>query len=395
MESEVARPPRRNGARALVAVASLLAFVGLFAIWIDRQVFNTDNWTSASSQMLEVPAIRNETAAYLTDQLYKNVDVEGEIRDALPTRLQPLAGPAAGFLRDRVEMRAREALARPDVQQLWEKANRTAHEQLLQVLDGGGNVVSTQNGTVVLDLKALLDDLEQRAGFGGRAAAVLPASAAQITVLESDQLDTAQSVANVLDGLPIVLVALSLALFAAALLLAPDYRRRSLRGYGIGLLTAGVGALAVSAWVGDLLVDNLSKTASTETAIRGVWDIYDTLLLQAATATIGYGAVIVFCAWLAGPSSWAVAVRRPIAPYLRNWMIAYGALAVIVLVTIAWWAPTPATRNPVTAILLAGMLALGLEGLRRRTAKEFPPVVVTQAPSYAPDGQESKPKTVA
>jgi hypothetical protein len=46
-------------------------------------------------------------------------------------------------------------------------------------------------------------------------------------------------------------------------------------------------------------------------------------------------------------------------------------------------------------VLLAALLAIGLEALRRQTAREYPPVAVTKAPSYAPDGEPSKPKTVA
>jgi hypothetical protein len=90
----------------------------VLALWVDRQVLNTSNWTAASSELLERPAIRDPVAGYLTDQLYANVDVEGEIRAALPERAQALAGPIANAFRDRVDARAREALAREDVQQL-------------------------------------------------------------------------------------------------------------------------------------------------------------------------------------------------------------------------------------------------------------------------------------
>jgi hypothetical protein len=384
-EAPTARPRRRGLAIALIVVASVLAFLALHAIWIDRQLLSTDNWTSSSSQLLQEQPIRNQTAAFLADELYERVDVEAEIRAALPPRAQVLAEPAAGFLRDRVELRAREMLARPEVQQLWENANRAAHELLLRVLEGGGPIVSTTGGVVVLDLKALLAELEERTGLGGRAGERLPPEAAQITVLRSDQLDTAQEVANLLDGLPVVLVGLSLLLFGAALLVAPGYRRRAVRAYGFGLVAAGVAALAAVGWAGDMIVDSLSRTAATEPAITAAWDIYDSLLVEAAGAAIFYGLVLIAAAWLAGRTRSAVAVRRTLAPYLARPAIAYGALAALVLVVIAWWAPTPATRNPVTAALLAGMLALGLEGLRRKTAREFPGPVVTQAaPAVAP-----------
>ena len=359
-------------ARTLVVIASLLAFLSLHAIWLDRQLLNTDNWTEASSKLLDDPAIRDQTAGYLTDQLFSNVDVQAEIASALPPRAQFLAEPATNLLRERFDARAHKLLQRPRVQQLWEDANRKAHELLLRVLEGGGDIVATQGGVVTLDLKALLEELQAETGLGGRIAARLPEDAAQLTILRSDQLETAQDAARFLDGLPIVLVALSLLLFGAALLVSPGYRREAVRGYGIGLVLAGVAALALGAIAGDIIVDELATTASLEPAVRGVWDVYVTLLQQAAGACIFYGVILVGGAWLAGRTSWAVSVRRFLAPYLREPALAYGAFAVLLLVVIAWWAPTPAMRNPVTAILLALLLAGGFEGLRRVTAREFP-----------------------
>jgi hypothetical protein len=373
-QAPTARPPRRWLARVLVALASLLAFFALHSLWLDRQLLDTDNWTAASSKMLDNPAIRDQTAAFLTDQLYENVDVQAEIASALPPRFQFLAEPAAGVLRERVQTRANNLLTRPKVQQLWEKANRAAHEMLMRVLQGGGTIVSSQGGVVVLDLKALLAEVEQETGLGGRVQAALPADAAQITILQSDELDTAQDAANVIDGLPIVLLGLSLLLFGAALLATPGYRRQVVRGFGIGLVIAGLAALAVGSIAGDAIVDELATTAALEPAVRGVWDIYVTLLVQAATAAIFYGAVLILGAWLAGPQGWAVSSRRFLAPYMRQTALAYAVFAVLLLVVIAWWAPTPAMRNPVTAVLLAVLLAGGFEGLRRVTAREFPAV---------------------
>jgi hypothetical protein len=367
------RPRRRGLARTLVVLATLFAFLSLHAIWLDRQLLNTDNWTASRSKLLDNPAIPDQTAGFLTDQLFSNVDVQSEIASALPERAQFLAAPAANLLRERVELRTGKLLSRPKVQELWANANRLAHEQLLRVLNGGGDVVSTDQGVVTLDLHALLEQVSQQTGVGGRIAAKLPEDAAKLEVLRSDQLDTAQKAARLLDGLPIVLTALSLVLFAGALLADARHRRRSVRGYGIGLVLSGVGALAVVALAGDEVVASLADTASLKPAVEGVWDIYTSLLVQAATAAIFYGAVLVLGAWLAGPTGWAVSVRRAGAPYLRETALAYGAFAVLLIVVIAWWAPTPAMRDPVTGVLLAILLAAGFEGLRRTTAREFPP----------------------
>jgi hypothetical protein len=348
----------------LVAVASVIAFTAVLAIWIDRQVLDTANWADASSRLLENPAIRAQTARYLADKAYENGDLEARIADVLPPRAQALAPAAASLARDRIERRANEALARPEVQRLWEDANRSAHTRLLEVLEN--------DGPVVVDLKALLAAVERRAGVGGRAAAAVPAGAAQVTILQSGQLESVRAVTRVLGALPIVLVSLSLTLFGAALAVSPGERRRVVRGYGLGLVSAGALALGAAAWMGEALVASVTRTAASVPAADAVWEISTTLLVEAATATLGYGAVVLAGAWLAGKTRPAVAVRRTLAPVLREPELAYGAFAVVAGIVILWWAPTPATRNPVTALVLVALMGLGLEALRRQTAREFP-----------------------
>jgi len=167
------------------------------------------------------------------------------------------------------------------------------------------------------------------------------------------------------------------------------------RGYGVGLLAAGAAAIATIAWAGNYVVGSLSDTAATEPVVRAVWDVYDTLLIQASTAAIGYGAVLVIGAWLAGPTAWAVGLRRALAPYLAQPALAYGVFVALLFIVIAWWSPTPATRNPVLALLLAALMLLGFEALRRRTRNEFPGALVTQAEPIAgdvPNGGATQPQ---
>jgi hypothetical protein len=160
-------------------------------------------------------------------------------------------------------------------------------------------------------------------------------------------------------------------LYALAIWLASGWRRQALRAAGFGLIVAGIGALLVRRVGGDQVVSSLATTASIRPAVASAWRIETSLLTSVAQATIAYGAVAAFAAWLAGPMSWAVAVRRSLAPYLRDPAWAWSGLAIVVLALLVW-APTQALRQPVTALLLVAILAGGFEVLRRQTAREFP-----------------------
>jgi hypothetical protein len=367
---------RRRLAIALIVIASLLTFLATFALWANRQLLNTDNWAETSSKLLEDDAIRTQVSSFIVDELYANVDVQSELEQVFqevltPARAQVLAGPAAGGLRTLADDGVDRLLQRPVPQRLWEEANRRAQARFLQIVEGGGDNVSTSGGVVTLDLKSLLGQSQSNLGVGGRVEQKLPDSASQIVLLRSDELKAAQDAVWLLKTLAIVFVVLALALFALAVFLARGWRREALRATGIGLLFAGAGALVARALAGDAVVNALASTEAVRPAAESAWSIGTSLLVQVGTATIIYGAVIVMAAWLAGPSNWAVAVRRNLAPWLRAPRWAWGAFGVVVLGLIAW-APTPAFRLVIPALILIGLLALGLEALRRQTAREFP-----------------------
>jgi len=378
--TDAGSPPRRAHRRlalALIVVASVLSFLAIFALWANRQLLDADNWAETSSELIENDAIRTQVATFMVDEVYANVDVESELQQAFEQLLRPgtaqaLAGPAAGGLQTFAEQRLDDLLARPRPQQAWEEANRRAAARLLAIVEGGdSDVVSTSGGEVTLDLKALLNQTQSNLGVGGRVEERLPDSAAEIVVLRSSQLELAQDLVSLLKAIAIVLLVLALALFALGIYLARGWRREALRACGIGFLFAGAAALVARSLAGKAVVDALATTESVRPAADAAWSIGTSLLVQAATAAIAYGVVIVAAAWLAGPTAWAVAVRRALAPYLREPRFAWGAFGVIVLVLLAW-APTPAFRQPVLAVILIALLALGLEALRRQTSREFP-----------------------
>lgn len=354
----------------LLVIGTLVAVLASSAVWINRQVMDTDNWTNTSSQLLEDTAIRGAVSGYLVDQLYANVDVAGQIQSALPTQAKPLAAPAAGALRNLAEEVTDKLLQRPRVQTLWENANRAAHTVFLRIVKGGGNVTS-ENGQVTLDLRGILEQLAARTGVGSKLVAKIPEGAAQMTIMKSDQLGVAQDIARILRPLAILLLAIAFGLWAIAVWIAGPRRREALRGVGFGFVATGAIVLIIRALAGDAVVNALATTEAVRPAAESVWSIGTSMLVEVATAAILYGIVFVLAAWLGGPSSAAVSCRRGLAPYLRQPRYAWGGLAVLVLLLVLW-SPTPATRSFVPLMLLIGLMALGIETLRRQTAREYP-----------------------
>ena len=124
-------------------------------------------------------------------------------------------------------------------QTLWEDANRSAHEQLVSVLEDKGEAVSTSEGNVSLNLGSLLTNLASQVGIGQNLAEKLPPDAGQIEILRSDELKTAQNIAVAIKGLALVLSILTFIAFAAAIYLSRDGRWVTVLYSGIGLVAAG------------------------------------------------------------------------------------------------------------------------------------------------------------
>jgi Short C-terminal domain len=393
-EDRPARPHRVLVA-TLFVLATLIGFAGAFAVWVNRQALNTDNWATTSGKLLANKQIDDALGTYLVNELFSNVDVASELRTRLPTQLQALAGPAAGGLQQLANRAAPQLLARPRVQDAWVQANRAAHKELLRVINGGGPVVSTKSGDVTLNLHTLVSQLAATLGVQSQVAAAqsklqgstgakvrgaaqqklgltLPPSSGQLVIMRSNQLKTAQNIASAIKSLAIVLPLLALALFALAVWLARGRRRRALRTTGWCFIAVGVLLLLIRRVVGNEIVDSLVKVQSNKPAVHEVWNIATSLLYAIAVALIAYGIVILVAAWLAGPTRPARFLRHALAPTLRDRPdVAYGAVGGLLLLVVLW-GPTPAFRQVIPIVLFIALLALGVTMLRRETELEFP-----------------------
>ncbi len=392
--------------RALVAtllvVATLIGFFACFALWVNRQALNTDNWTSTSSQILGDEHVQQALSVYLVNELFASGEVQARLQSALPEQLQGLSAPLTAGVRQLAERAVPRLLAAPKVQELWRRANHAAHATLMRILNGGGKAVSTEGGAVTLDLHQLLTELAGALGLssqlasarsklsGGSGAAArtkaeqklgvnIPASSGQIVIMRSNQLRAAQDIAKAIRGLAVVLPLLSIALFVIAVWLASGWRRLALRSAGWCFFGVGVAVLLVRRITGDAIVKALVANQANKPAGEAVWSIGTSLLYDIAIAMVLYGLALLLAAWLAGATRPAMFLRHAAAPWLRDHALGSYAAAGLLLMLIVLWAPTPATRQLLPVLGFIALGALGVATLRRQTATEFPDALAGEA----------------
>ena len=371
-QARAARPPRRGIVTALLIVAGVLTFLWAMASWADRQVLDTDEWTKTSSELLESPDVREALATFMIDELYANVDVEAELRAALPPETRGLAGPAAGGLREFAQRAARRALAGPRFQAVWEQLNRAAHERFVAIVEGKDTeTVTTSGGEVTLQLQPLVERVGGQIGLSGLAEK-LPPDAGELVVLKSDQLKSAQDIVDLLQKFVVIALILGVGCYLGAIYLSPGRRRETLRAVGLIFVIVGALVLIMRRIGGGIVVDELAKTASVEGAADDVWEIGTSLLSDIGSNLIVNGIIILIAAWVAGFTAPAVALRRASAAYMRDRPgVVYAVVAVIFLILVAW-GPTRAFRLPLSLLIIAVLMAIGTEALRRQTLREFP-----------------------
>ena len=374
MTTETPRLPRRRRylVRGLLALGALLFFLSIFAIWANRQMLDANHWSETSSRLLRDDDIRQQVSQIVVDQVYANVDVTSEVANALPPRLQSLAGPAANALRELAQQRMDKVLQRPRVERLWETANKVTAQQFIDIAEGHSKAITQNGNAVVLDLRPIVLELATRLGLPASTVDRIPADVAMVKIMDGNQVGFLQDAVAALQGLGWVLPALALIVLALAVYLSGPRRRETLLAVGLNIIAVSFLVLIIRRVGGTAVVNSLAKEDSVRPAVESTWAIGTRILKDIAWAGIIIGIPVVFAAWLVGPRKAAVGARRWIAPTMRDRPgLAWSVFAVIVLLIFAW-GPIPATRMPLTILIIIGLSIWGFAVLRRQCIREFP-----------------------
>jgi len=350
----------------LLVLATLLWTVGIVAVWAQRQMLDTQNWVETSDRLLENEDIRDALSTAILQRIYASAPVENQLRETLPDNLKPLAGPVAAALREVANRNAPKVLGSAAALAAWEKANRTAHQTLVKILDGD----IARGGSVTLNLHDLIAQVAAGTGLPAGVADKLPENLQQLEVLKSDKIEAAQKAIHTAKTLTIVLAVVAVLLMAGAVALAAD-RRRTVVAAGGCILFAGVLVLALRRIGGEAAVTALAESPNARPAVKATFVIGTSLLTAAAWGSIVGGLFIVTGGWLIGPGKRATALRRVTAPSLREHPMAYRVGLGFLILLLVIWGPVPWTRSLWPILVFTIIAFVWLERVRHRTLEEF------------------------
>jgi hypothetical protein len=297
----------------LLVLGFLLVPLSAVAIWTHNQLTNTDRYVETVSPLADNADIQQAVATRAVDALFDNVDVAGEIEDALPRRAKFLGAPVANAMKGYATDVAERFLASDQFQKVWDAANRQAHAQLVALLEDDPSkapgAVSVKDGKITLDLGKVIDKVKSALvdrGLTFLQNVDVPPVSRSITIIDSEGLSEARSYLGILNTLAWVLPVLGVLALAGSALIVPPRRRRLTIRAALVLVAACAFTLVLLAIGRSLYLD----ATVNKDAAQAVFDIL-VRNLRYGIITLGVvGIIIAIVAYFAGPSAPAKMARR-------------------------------------------------------------------------------------
>ncbi len=307
----------------LLVLATILTPVAIVAIFLKNEIGSTDRYVQTVEPLSSNPAIQAYVADDVSDELFARVDIKKYVKDALPKRADPLAGPLTSALQTFVRTAVLKIIETDQFQNLWEDANRIAHSQLVNVLtgDGDGTISASKNGAVTIDLSAVSKQVQQRLADSGIdlfSQVPIASIGGKITLFQSDDLYKARRGFKILNTLGFVLPFLVLACFAGAIYLSRSRRK----GFVASAICFAIGGLILGLILTVGRAAYLNAATSNHLPYDAAAAAFDTLvrfLRQSVRAVLFLSVIVVVAVFFAGPSRFAVWFRTR-ARQTANWL---------------------------------------------------------------------------
>lgn len=384
-------------------LASLGIMVGGVTLWAHQSVLTSDGWTSIVSEVASDPEVIENTSTVIVERISENIGLQERVVDVLPGEMDLIGAT----ITDRVEAAIAGGVARvastDTFQEAFVNVNRLANDAAMRVIRGGGDVVSSDEGSIELNvfplIGAALTGL-QDAGFIDESREIpdlteyqpdeenvarleslldrqLPDDLGTITLVDSERLGNVQTAVRNFDAITVALLLLTLLAIALALWLSAA-RVRMVLWLAIGAIVA----LLLGRGFTRVIVEDITGALREGPEGATVKAVIDATVEQLLWFTF---AIIVIALIVAGLAMWyqrheaqAVAAEagEPIERRtLREWLranlrtITYAGLGIIAF-AVLWVAAGPDVT--LLAGAAVGVWLIGMNLLAARAEEHEP-----------------------
>lgn len=264
---------RRTLAWVFLVLGLVLVPLAVTGGWVRGNIFSTDGFVNMVGPLASDPAIQDQIANSVTNQIFNALDLEARLQNVLPSGLGFLAGPVEDRLKARALQGAQALVATDQFPAIWTKAITGVHGAVVGFLNGTGKVYLNENGMITLDLSALstrvVDRLAQ-AGIDISAQDRPILATGQVPIVQAARLDKVRSLLNFVNKLFIVLPILAVLLLAGSVAVAVRRQRAAVR-VGIGLMiTTAIFVIGIA--IGrTFFMDAITGAGITSAAGGALW----------------------------------------------------------------------------------------------------------------------------
>jgi hypothetical protein len=334
----------------LVVITVLAAVAATTATWSHAVIFDTDRFVSTVTPIIQSDEVIDALSDRLTDTVMEGLDVETRVNELLtkvskdlPISASVFAAPITSGIRSRLHDRIETILHNPKFQGFVEQAITRAHDKIVTIINGDGQVASIQDGAVYLDLMPIVSgalselqgtlsdlfgrditipevteqNLDQVATMlNQRFDLQLPEDFGSVKVFESDSLPAIQDGIDAANRLVTVLIALAVFAAIGALAISPN-RRRTLAWLALGL-AIGLVVLRRTTFLVTDQVAGLAGPDANQGAVRtAVSDVF-AALRSYTTWLLVLALLIAIGAYLAGRPRWLVSLVEDLRHGFRD-----------------------------------------------------------------------------
>ncbi len=297
----------------LAAVGCAALFMYTAAHWVERQILTTDNWVATVAPLPQNPTVSSALSNYVTTQIFTNVPVEQQIKEALPPRAAFLASPLTSQLQSLTNKIANRVITSDNFTTIWTAANRKAMDRLTSNARGQSQTLGAKaEQKFNLDLNDVKSKISDK--LGGDTASAIPTlkvnagKAIAITTDLKAKRDQVWSYIRDIDYLSAVLPFVIFAAFMGALAFA-NKRRRTVMIIAISSIVLLLLEIITIKQIKQSVLSQV-KVSANQPAVGYIYDSLTSSLRNIINTWLAGMVIIFIICLLSGPYRWAVSLRK-------------------------------------------------------------------------------------